>query len=81
MDSAQTRTMIASMFIHISCDAFQHRVILDFGICLALAGAREWPTAPSEPRTGAVQLPPRRQPSHTGEATALRVLRGVADLV
>ena len=58
--------MIAEVYLlMIRYNAFHPRVIPGFEIRLALAGAREWPKAPSGPRAGAVQLPSRRQPSHT----------------
>ena len=72
MNSAQTTTRIAEVYLlMIRYNAFHHRVIPGFEIRLALAGAREWPKAPSAPRAGAVQLPPRRQPSHMGEPRLL----------
>ena len=82
MNSAQTTTTIAEVYLFIiQYNAFHHRVLPGFEIRLALTGAREWPKAPSEPRAGAAQLPPRRQPSPHGGAAAPRVLRGVAELV
>ena len=64
--------MIAEVYLlMIRYNAFHPRVIPGFEIRLALAGAREWPKAPSGPREGAVQLPPRRQPSHTDEPRLL----------
>ena len=66
MNSALTTTRIAEVYLlMIRYNAFHPRIIPGFEIRLALAGAREWPKAPSGPRAGAVQLPPRRQPSHT----------------
>ena len=72
MNSALTTTRIAEVYLlMIRYNAFHPRVIPGFEIRLALAGAREGPKAPSEPRAGAVQLPPRRQPSHTDEPRLL----------
>ena len=59
MNSALTTTRIAEVYLlMIRYNAFHPRVIPGFEIRLALAGAREWPKAPSGPRAGAVQLPP-----------------------